>query len=242
VFFDNVRDGNLYPIELDNEIQKLTNNYDLDKLNMLLSGFRYYYREMIDKELSQYSNEQLNDLIDDYKKSGWDKPMIKLRSKIEEPEDSKPNEAHEYVKLVFPENYLDGCENFIKLLNELMVKHSSSLESDFIDTNNKPTKSKKKLTEPLWFQVGMQFANGTLFNLCEEKQKLSWEKISDKVFKTKSRHNYISFSFNNNVGLDNENASKNIFIYPKKIQKIKAFCEKNKISIDQRFLNRIKPE
>ncbi len=96
--------------------------------------------------------------------------------------------------------------------------------------------------EKIWFKVGLKFADGTLFDLCEKKPKDSWENISNKVFKTKSLHNFISFSFNNNVGLKNSNANKNIFLYSKKIREIKDYCNKNKILITQRFLDRIKPE
>ncbi|MBK7311334.1 MAG: hypothetical protein IPI93_11255 [Sphingobacteriaceae bacterium] len=185
---------------------------------------------MIDKESSNYTNEQLNDLIDEYIKSGRDKPLIKLRSRIEEPEDAIPSEVQEYDKLLFPDNYLDDCVNFMKLMSKIIEKHSSA---DVVV--DKKSKSKKNHVEEAWFVVGVLIATGEINKL--KKQFTSSTQIAVHLFKQKEKkyRPWISSSINGET-----TGQRSIYAYPDKLQKIYDHCINENITMTKEFLKQVK--
>jgi hypothetical protein len=83
-----------------------------------------------------------------------------------------------------------------------------------------------------WFKVGLKFANGEIFDL--QDKKYSFKQIAKELFNNEKIANYISESFSNTNTND-----KNIFSKKDKLDKIKAHCDENNITIDKRFDERL---
>lgn len=86
-------------------------------------------------------------------------------------------------------------------------------------------------TETSWFKIGLLIANGEMEKLIVKHQS-NFHSISREIGMIKSRP-YISESLGGgSIG------SKNIFTSPKKIARIKEYCEENEITISALFLKR----
>lgn len=123
--FDRIKDLDIYETEMNLELQKLTNDYNLEKLEMVLRDFTHYLDLLIEEQRSQFSDDALDNLIDDYKKNGIKIPMTTVYFSKKGSGDLIEKSIIDYDKLIFPENYLAGCYYFIKLINKEIAKHTA---------------------------------------------------------------------------------------------------------------------
>jgi len=75
-FFEWVRTGELSEFDIYNQIEKMTNKFDEFKINLLCNEFDFYVQTMESSWLSDYSEEDIMDRVNELEKAGKELPLI----------------------------------------------------------------------------------------------------------------------------------------------------------------------
>jgi len=140
-FFDKVKEGEISQLEIYNQVQKFTDNFELKKLEILLEDFEFYFFMERDKKQGEYTDEEIATAIQEHQDAGKPLPYIKTPvfkgSKIK---NSNPQEDKviDLEKLINPYDFFlcYQFKNFLKY--EIESRKGKS-------TNHSPSLVKKEV-------------------------------------------------------------------------------------------------
>ena len=118
-------------------------------------------------------------------------------------------------------------EEIFYTFKELVLSKIEELKHSKITSNNT---SKKHYTENLWFEVGLKFATGEMFNLLKNSNPT-------QVAKKLGNNSYRPY-IGSTIGTENVKGDKNIFNNLDKMENIIKYCEENKIDVCQDFIDK----
>jgi hypothetical protein len=151
-FFERVRYSDLTEIEKINTIEHLTNNYSLEKLQILSHDFNEYLSNERKSKLDEFSEQDIKNTIEYFNNTGQEIPCYSLPPKIFDNNGERikfiiPRHNINMEFLLFPFDFID-CYLFQMYLDKLIkqqeskkvetqnIPQYSTIESIFYDINN----------------------------------------------------------------------------------------------------------
>jgi len=228
--------------DIKSKIQKLSEN-DCGKLKDMFN------------QIITYSGKKRWDVIDEYKKANKIDDIAFNKMLKDNHTDFNYGYFKEYPVIYGVIDYYEidknnGFDYFPDFATDFLCNTSSNRSfygldaiSDLIiekinaceDGADKPH-SKKEYKNEIWFKIGLTFANGKAYKLCDKyiNDKGHFTKITKKLgFKFTDRP-YFSETFGNS-----SQGNQNIYYSLDKMKKISDYCEENYIPMDDKFTKQL---
>jgi hypothetical protein len=144
-FFYEVKEGHITQIEILNQVQKLTENFDLAKLEILSEDFSFFLFQEKGKKRSEFNDEVIANAIQQLKEKGKEIPY-KFTAEIRTNKGEIIEEQHKFLdveKLLFPFDFF-LCYQFENFLTKEIDKQKEKIsvpnvEKKEITKSTKPT-------------------------------------------------------------------------------------------------------
>ncbi|MEI6747805.1 MAG: hypothetical protein WCM93_01475 [Bacteroidota bacterium] len=139
-FFKNIKDCSITKIETYNIIEKLTNNFEVLRLKILLNDFEFYFSEEKEERHSQCTKEEIIKAVDDLRDKGMPIPYHRETELIKDVNgkpkiiDKGESKILNLEKLLYPFDFF-CCYEFVAMLNELIQKHEIKVQDTLPDLN-----------------------------------------------------------------------------------------------------------
>lgn len=143
-FFDEVKQGNITQLEIYNQVQKFTENFDVAKLEILFIDFGFYLFVEKEERLGECTEEEIAKAIQQLEEKGKEIPYKKipelptLNTKFKK---GKTNKLLDVEKLLYPFEFFT-CYQFEKFLIEEVKKRKEK------NTAPLPATDKKEIAKP----------------------------------------------------------------------------------------------
>ena len=141
-FFDNIRESDITQIEIYNTVEKLTDNFKIEKLKILQKDFDFYFFLAREEKDAEFDENDIKEAIDDLQKKGKEIPF-RFSHAFSKDANGKtvitPN-ANKYIdkqKLLYPFDFF-GCYQFEALLNRLIKEQENKIDALEADQKTTP--------------------------------------------------------------------------------------------------------
>lgn len=132
-FFERITDGNITQIEILNTVEKLTDNYNYNKLHALEFDFYLHFTWAKEHYEAQFTDNDIFDAIENLEKKGQPIPYIKFPTlKTKKGEQKIPENVIDMEKLLYPYDFFTAYQfhNFLK--SKLKALEATSTNSNSV--------------------------------------------------------------------------------------------------------------
>lgn len=182
----------------------------------------------MNSDRAYYNGEE----IEPFKRSLCVNPIIVGKPEWEEFYNAEVTYSSTINNLEIPESdFIDDMLIWIKkqLESETIGRKRKMLEFEKY-LNQYKLKRKPKITKFKWFDIGLEFARGTVYQVYNSNKDISFLELAIKLGYSSTLRNYFSSTYNENKG-----DPKNIFDNPKKMNVIMEHCLKEGLNIHPKF-------
>lgn len=148
-FFEKVKEGNLTQLEIYNQVQKFTDNFDLTKLEILFQDFEFFLFVEKEERLGEFSKEEITKALSELEKKKKPIPFIEIPKLptigIKHKKD-KTDKIIDVEKLLYPYDFFT-CYQFSKFLTSEIKNRRAKETIPTPKTNQKPTNNSVKTAE-----------------------------------------------------------------------------------------------
>jgi hypothetical protein len=178
-FFKKVNTGEITQIEIYNHVQKITDNFNFDKLNLLEDDFDFYFFMEREKKMAEFTPEDIFQKMEEFEKNNRPIPKIKFPPLKTKNGDKIVEDAIDYEKLLYPYDFFH-CYRFHNFLKE-EIKQRVPVEDP------KPIQNKESISaNAIYFEyVDLQKNSSKLNDLLDQLKKHQFVQVDTKLINFK---------------------------------------------------------
>lgn len=171
-FFDQINDGTLTQLEIYNRVQQLTDNFDLEKLHILLNDFDFYFFMLRENKLAEYSSDDIAKAITELEEKGRPIPYIKLPVLKTKNGEVTPNDnVIDVPKLLYPFDfyYCYRFQNYFQ--KELEERGKQSNQKEETAQPKTKIKSNAKDDNEYFLYTDLTHESSRIASFCDQLKK-----------------------------------------------------------------------